>query len=88
MAAITIRGVSGELRRAYRVVATLGRWELVSRHRCEADVVTRDAFEWDQDGPLALRLHVGPKTWTYPDVVLLRRESPLIVKLPHAPEVR
>jgi len=85
---ITIRGQTGELRRAYRVVATLGRWELVSRHRCEADVVRVDPFEWHQDGPLSLRLTLGAKTWTYADVVLLRRESPLIVKLTGSPEVR
>lgn len=83
-----MRGVSGELKRAYLTVARLGSWTMDQSGRVEADVIDMDEFYLDQPGTLKLALQMGRKVWVWPDCEVVERGELLVAVAKGSPEVR
>lgn len=88
MNAIEVRGVSGEVRKGYRVVARLGAWHLDKERRLTATAVDVDDFLVEEGGPYRVVLHVGPKQWVWPTAEIASLHRTVDVRLDTVPEVR
>lgn len=63
------KGISGEVRRGGRLVATLGRWEATRDRAADTWSIAAGVTErhpvWAQDGPHEVVLHVGDGGWRW-----------------------
>ena len=84
---MTIRGLTGELRCGYQVVARLGSW---TREGARVETTAREVNEFwlDQASRLDLRLDVGRRQWQWRGVDLIdsNRES-FVVRVHGSPEL-
>lgn len=68
MNAIEVRGVSGVVRKGYRVVARLTSWHLSRGTRLDATVADVDGFLVEDGGPYTVVLDIGKQQWQWSDV--------------------
>lgn len=85
---LQMRGVSGELRKGYRVVAQLGTWRMDETGRVEAVPLEVNEFLLDQGGQFALWLRLSQRAWVWRDVDVADAGSPFIVRVNGSPDVR
>lgn len=82
-------GVSGELRRGYRVVAYLGNWSMDGSGRAEADINELDEFELEQADSFTLWLRVGRKIWAWREATIRSNGGGrLVLMTKGSPDVR
>lgn len=83
-----MRGVAGELRKGYRVVAQLGAWSMDETGRVEAEPLEINEFLIDQGGQFALWLRLSQRAWVWREADIADRGRPFIVRVNGKPEVR
>jgi len=88
MNAIEVRGVAGEVRKGYRVVARLGSWHLDKERRLIAATAEVDDFLAEEGGPYRVMLRVGPKQWIWPSVEIASLHASIDARLHGVPDVR
>ncbi len=88
--ALRMSGVSGELRKGYRVVAQLGAWSMSENGRVEAEPVEVNSFLLEQTvtGRFALWLRLNKRAWVWNDAEVVDGGRPFIVRVNGSPAVR
>jgi hypothetical protein len=86
--AVQVRGVSGQLKFGYQIVARLHAWHLNNDGRLEAEVSDVNRHWADSGGPFSVVLTVGKKQWIWKDVQLAHLEPSLVAVLPGSPSIR
>ncbi len=86
----TVQGQAGELRKGYRVAATLGPWTFThAEKRITADVQDLNTVLIDNDAvPTSVRVKVGRDVWEWRDVKLEHNGTSATVWVEGDPTVR
>jgi hypothetical protein len=85
---IEVRGVSGEVRRGYRVVARLRSWHLDGHQKLSATATDVDGFLVEDGGPYAVVLDVGKRQWVWPTVEVSTFTPAVVARVDGPPQVR
>ena len=84
--ALSMRGLDGQLRYGYQVVAQLSAWSLED---ARVEATARNVNEvWMGESPLSLWLTVGRRAWVWREVEVASAGPPLVVRVVGSPEVR
>jgi len=83
-----LRGLTGELRRGYHRVATLGAWDVDTDGKLTAAVEEFDDFWADAPFPASVKLRVGRSQWVWPVDLYSADKSVVRGKVQGRPEIR
>lgn len=84
---IEVRGVSGEIRKGYRVVARLRSWHLADR-KLSASATDLDTFVIEHGGPYAVVLNIGKQQWVWPSADVSTFTPTVVARVDGLPQVR
>lgn len=88
---LRMRGINGELRKGYRVVARLGQWSMDEGGRVEAVPVEINTFLLEQETDsyrYSLWLWMGKRAWVWQKADVRDRGTPFVVHVEGAPAIR